>query len=47
MLYIEPKMEILTFVIEDVIRTSADQVEDQGNQDPNAPKNDNDLGGWV
>lgn len=40
-------MEILTFVIENVIRTSTGQVEDQGNQDPDKPKDNNDLGGWV
>lgn len=40
-------MEILTFEIEDVVRTSAGQVEDQGNQNPDNPKDNTDLGGWV
>lgn len=40
-------MEILTFEIGDVVRTSTGQVEDQGNQDPDKPKDNTDLGGWV
>ena len=46
MLYMEPKMELFETLVEDMIRTSQGTVVDKGNQNPELPENENDLGGW-